>query len=209
MFTIKIDSRAALAVLNDIQKTQLPFAMAAALTQTAKDGQGAMQTRMSKIFTLRNTWTQQGMKITPARKTDQQPFSEVIADRWYLGVGTGSQEVGGARIPHEGHDYIAVPLRINLGVSQTSLIPTHLRPKNLINSGKGFIVTLRDGRKFIFMRTGPEHNAIAAVYRLISEVLLKPVLDLEDTIAAIVTERWDFNFQTAIDKAVITTIGPL
>src|SRR4051794_20880987 len=118
MVEIQIDASSVIAGLSEWQQKKMPFALAAALTQTAKDGQGAMQTRLHRIFKLRNTWTEQGMRIKPALKTESRPYAEVIADRWYLTL----QEFGGEKLAHGGHKYIAIPMRATLGIGQ-ALIP--------------------------------------------------------------------------------------
>lgn len=198
---VNIDISGTVADLDRIHRQQLPFAVASALTKTVQDAQYSIRKRMFSVFTIRNSFTQAGIVITPATKTNW--YAEVIARPWYLG-GVGGQEEGGERVPHNGHNYLAVPLRDNLGVSKSALIPTHLRPKNLMKSGLGFIITLKDGRKFIFMRTGQGHFDIKPVYVLIHEALVKPVLEMEKTVLETVQKMFEMRFNEAMAGAVAT-----
>jgi hypothetical protein len=206
MFTVKVDITSAIKALDDIQKRQLPFAMANSLTQTAKQGQNAMLTRLPYIFTLRNTWTARGIRIVPASKRDDEPFSVVFADTSgprslnnYLLL----QDTGGEKVTHMGRKYICVPIRQNLKVSQTGLIPDAMRPKALIDSGRGFKVQMKDGRLFLFMRvgTGDHHTSIVPVYRMVSEVHVKAVLDLEKIVKDIADQNFSENFDEAMAEA--------
>jgi hypothetical protein len=202
MLAINVDISGAVLDLNNIERSQLPYAAARALTKTVQDAQYAVRKKMFSVFTIRNAWTQQNVRITPAKKTNL--YAEVYADTSnkkapnYLNL----QEFGGEKIAHGGHKYIAIPIRENLGLGPASVIPKRLQPSRL---KKSFIVTLKDGRKFIFIRTASHGRTnILPVYRLIPEAMVKGVLDMEGTVLKVVQERFYPNFKDMLAEAVTT-----
>ena len=72
--TIPINSRAAVRALNKIQKKQLPFAIASALTFTAKQAAKDSARATTKYLDRPTPFTKKGFGITPAKKTKHQAF---------------------------------------------------------------------------------------------------------------------------------------
>lgn len=97
-------------VSRDLQR-QIPFATAKALTQTAKDAQKAVATRINTVFDKPTPFTQKAVGITPANKatlTSRVFLKDIQAA--YLGL----QITGGTRTPKK--RAIVVPaqaLRLN------------------------------------------------------------------------------------------------
>jgi hypothetical protein len=94
---VKSNAKSFIHQLNSVQKKQVPFALARALTWTAQDCQAAIQKEIPKRFEVtRKWWLKQqptGIKIQPAKK-----------DRLEAGVFTSAyfarlQEEGGIKTP--------------------------------------------------------------------------------------------------------------
>jgi hypothetical protein len=198
--SISVNAENVIKTLSDIKKRRLPFAMANALTQTAKQSQFVVQKRLREIFTIRNTWTERGIKITPARKSDSDQFAEVKVDRNYLVL----QDLGGEKITHNGHRYVCVPIRENLGIGNADIIRQRQRPSALIAAGKAFKVQLKDGRLFLFERISTGRGAarastIVPIYRLVLEARVRPVLQFESTVLDVVRTNFIPNFYDSLE----------
>lgn len=101
------------------------FAGVVALTRTAKHGQRAVQDNLPEVFNIRNKFTIQGIRITPATKQNQE--AEVYSKDWYMPV----HETGGQRSNAKGF-WIPVGIRAAIGISKKELIPRWASPKNLL-----------------------------------------------------------------------------
>ena len=145
---VKADISEVVAGLHDFEQTQLPFAIARTLTALAKDSQAAVQENVKRSFTLRNTWTEKGIRIVPAKKTggaaDGQITATVYTDTANRVTGApdylGRQETGGEKVPFGGHQYIAVPTKY-LRQMCPGPIPAELRPRNLLGATGGRYTT--------------------------------------------------------------------
>lgn len=86
--------------LDGIQKKQVPFATARALTWTAQESQKDIQTAIPNIFNVTKKWWMKqqptGVRITPAKKTD---LEAVVYTKAYF---ADLQERGGIRTPYQG-----------------------------------------------------------------------------------------------------------
>ena len=137
MIAIAADVSGALAGSTEFEEKDLAFLVARFLTMQAKTGQTAAITEeQSGIFQLRNDWTTRNTKITPATKSSL--LSEVFTDTENRKSGApdylGPQQEGGDKVPHAGHQYLAIPTRY-LRKLAPGVIPDALRPKNLLPDG--------------------------------------------------------------------------
>ncbi len=106
------------------------FAGVVALTRTAKHCQRAVQDQLPDVFNIRNKWTIQGVRITPATKQSQE--AEVYSKDWYMPV----HETGGQRSGARGFAWVPAGIRDALGISKKELIPAYARPKALMRRKK-------------------------------------------------------------------------
>lgn len=168
---------------------QMIFAGVVALTRTAKHGQRAVQDDLPKIFIIRDKWTVQGIRITPATKQNQE--AEVYSKDWYMPL----HEEGGQRKSPKG---FWIPVAIREAVGITSLkqkIPQWASARNLksgrrklpLANTKAFITTVNNTQG-IYARIGKEN-----IIRLLYAYRLEPI-----TIKA---RPWFFNnVNKAYDK---------
>lgn len=142
---------------------QMIFAGVVALTRTAKHAQRAVQDNLSDVFIIRNKWTIQGIRITPATKQKQE--AEVYSKDWYMPV----HEAGGTRSSPKGF-FIPVGIRDALGISRKELIPRWAAPKNLmkgkrrIGNNRPFFRTMPSGQAGLFVRTTDKSLPIKLLY---------------------------------------------
>jgi hypothetical protein len=96
---IPVDSRATVRALNDIQKKQLPFAVAQALTQTAAAARRDASKATDKFFDRPTGFTKKAFDILPAGKRQKRLMAHVFIKDWqwnYLQY----QVYGGVRYPN-------------------------------------------------------------------------------------------------------------
>jgi hypothetical protein len=144
VISIKTDLGEIPAGIDRLIGDDLPFTIARFLTMQAQSGQGAARAGEKSVFKLRNDWTTQQTKITPATKSSL--LSEVYTDTGNRKTGAPDylplQDTGGDKVPLAGHKYLAIPTRY-LRKYAPGVIPDAMRPKNLLPPGinKGEAVT--------------------------------------------------------------------
>jgi hypothetical protein len=210
-----VDVSEAVAGLDDLQKSQIPFALAKTLTGCAKAAQAKVQENLGGKFTLRNDFTLRGIRIKPAEKRASVIEADVHTDTANRATGAPDyllpQEEGGEKVPHNGRAHLAVPTRY-LRQLAPGIIPAELRPRNLMalsdNAGKYpamkrgsrerimrnprlvrgfyfFIEPLKDGIDAILGRYTTDRDAYP-FYLLIPEASIKPRLQMQQDVEAAV-----------------------
>ncbi len=213
----------------ELERRHIPFAAAATLTAVAQDAQQAVRRNVRASFSLRNTWTEQGVRIKAATPTNLQAI--VYTDTANRATGAPDylvrQEDGGERVPVNGRQHIAVPTRY-LRAMAPGVIPAELRPKNLLGATGGryagrnrkgqialknqrvvrgmvfFVQKLRGGHLAILGRLADGRDA-APFYLLVDEVRIKKSgLQMVATVQRIVRERlerqWDIAWKRIYDR---------
>jgi hypothetical protein len=201
-----VDVSEAVRGLDELQKSQLPFAIAATLTGCAKAGQRAVQQGLGGKFTLRNSFTKQGIRITPAEKKSQRIEADVHTHLETPGHPDYmvAQQEGAQKVPWGGHHYIAVPtkyahqlggriiapeLRIgsimqNLGnvYENDKAVRGLKRTKRMTPRALVFFVQdLRNGHKAVMARYFQNRDAVP-IYLLIPEARINPRLEMDKTV---------------------------
>ena len=218
-----IDVSEAVAGLNDLQKKQLPFALAATLTGCAKAGQAATQEGLSGKFHLRNDFTRRGIRIKPASKKGERIEADVHTDTANRNTGAPdylvAQQGGGEKVPHGGRQFLAVPTKY-LRQLAPGVIPAELRPRNLLGAVGGrfmvnrrgkagalrnqrivqgfvfFIQTLQSGNKAIMGRYWTDREETAyPFYFLIPEGKIRARLDMDKTVRQVVEREFPEQWQ--------------
>src|SRR3990167_1517385 len=67
---VKFEIAPFLRALSKVVRTQLPFATALALTNTAKDAQAYLRSHLGDTFHVRSAWTDKGIRFTKATKSN-------------------------------------------------------------------------------------------------------------------------------------------
>jgi hypothetical protein len=201
-----IETRADFA---DCGSNQAPFAIAKALTLTAKSRQGKVQAGLGSRFILRRAgFIKAGVRIEPATKTKLQA---VVKD---INPFMERQETGGAKLPTHG-SMVAVPLS---GARPTprSLIQPQNMPAAVMQRG-GFIrsngrasvmyaVAFRAGRRRRDKFTGQLGAAkwsrkIVPMYALVPSAEVKPRYDFVKTVTDRVGDEFAQIFEQTFTEA--------
>ena len=217
---ISIDLSGYVEEVAQARSKDIPFATAKALTRVAQDAQTEVRRNIQRDFTLRNNWTQQNIKITPAQKLSWPITAEVYTD-----TGSGSapdylepQEDGGEKVPHNGHTYIAIPTKyLRALIGDTTVIPAALRPKELLAEFTGTYVGRRSGKAsrtpkaqqfvgfkqyirgelYIMGRRPEDSREAIPLYLLVPEASIRPVLEMADTVERVAEERFETHWDDA------------
>ncbi|WP_446744300.1 hypothetical protein [Silvibacterium acidisoli] len=221
---VKVDVTAAVQGLHELEKQHIPFALAATLTKVVKGAQGEVQGQLPSRFTLRNDFTQKGIRIKPAEKKSAVIEADVHTDTANRKTGApdylGKQEDGGERVAFGGHSHIAIPTKyLRQMIGESSPIPAELRPKALLTAVNGryatrtrkgqmalrnqvtvrgmvfFVQQSRSGTPMIMGRYWTDHEAYP-FYILARSVRTKPRLAMDKTVETYVQQ----NFQKAWDE---------
>ena len=201
-----VDVSEAVAGLDDLQKRQIPFALAKTLTGCAKYAQRAVQANLGIKFQLRNNFTKQGIRIKPASKSGAVIEADVHTDTANRSTGAPDylllQEEGGEKVPHAGRQFLAIPTKYLRQMAPTT-IPAELRPRNLLGAVGGrytafkrktgqialrnqrivqgfvfFVQEISDGHKAIMGRYMTDREAYP-FYLLVPEGHIRPRLEMQ------------------------------
>lgn len=189
---IDIDMSGLSALFKDIYGRQIPFAMALTLTRTAQDCQKEVQRKLPTQFTIRNTWTEKGIRITPASKTNLQ--SSIYTKDDYMVL----QNDGGVKKPRSGK-VLAIPEAIR--TSNTDILKRSMRPKSLLGKKKSgiFYAVMPSGMKGIWQREGKKGKP-KLLYAFKTDAKVKPRFNFEPTILKTASESMDRQFNLAMQQ---------
>lgn len=206
-----------------IHHKQLPFVVAASLTDTAKDAQRAVKKQMPRKFELHNQkFLPGGVRITPAKKTQSQPTAVVFhKDDWM-----GRQEEGQNKTPQGSHLGIPTSTMSMEGRATSGKYKKSSRPKSLLKAkgatnpkfagkkgGRGilgngkmkpFLMTTKAKKKLIVRRSsrGAKRMDFEVLYHFTKVARVKPRWDFEKTVVGVVKNRFHRNFARRFNNAI-------
>jgi hypothetical protein len=183
---------------------QTRFALASALTLTAKDAQTEVRNTIRGNFQIRNDWDVRGplaIKVRPATKTDLAAW-----------VGTGfvdlekfMRQESGVVVDLPQGRFFAVPTK-NVKRTKRELIRAAQRPRALLGKRDFIIKTKARGVLVLYQRQGRGHNSrMVAMYVLVParrirevDVLFGPTMKVfEKRFAPILEQQLKIAFATA------------
>ncbi len=178
--------------MSDADKRHVPFALARALTWTAKDAQGVVQDDLPNRYTLRNNWVKNGIRIVPAKKDEPQA---VVGS---LEPFMKRQEEGGTKKARD-HSRVAVP--VNARRNKRNMIPKGQRPAALKGKPKIFMITKASGSG-ILRRVGKKRYPLQLLYWLKRGVQVKPSFGFQANTSTTVKDRFGTNFVDSLSRAM-------
>ena len=219
---VRVDTAKAMAGLTNLQRRQYPFALALALTKTAKLAAAGVRARTRSEFKLHTEFIPRGVRVEPARKAD------VAMGRAHSAVKTAPiisgfmpiHEEGGTRGPKE--TSIALPgkaLRKRKFKTQTGKVRKRWRPATLLKDYTGergrrgtgggkrkpFIIGKRGGQPAMVVRRrgkSPTPLEILYIFRPLASYAKR--WDFEDTVRRIAPRAFPRKFEAAMARAIAT-----
>lgn len=181
---------------------QMNFGTAKGLTDTAKQGQRAVVDALKDgRFTLRSNWFEQsnrmGIRITPATKTSLQASVQTMAD-WLE-----KHEKGGDFGGKSGHR-LSVPLFKLRPRGSTKKIPSAMKVKALLASGKAFILNTPKGDVVVLPKGKGASSRLDFLYGLEPKVRVRRQSMFYDPINNVVKRNLDKNIEAGIAYAFKT-----
>lgn len=201
--TIKVDDSTFRRAMQGFER-QIPYAIARALTATAKDAQAALKAHLDKHFTVRTPWVAKGIRIEPAKKSNLRAVVGSV-DKFME-----PQAVGGVKKPHEGR-MVGIPL-VGKGLPRPS-IKSVTRPSKWPGGytarGDAFVGKLRTDEEAVWQRVlkgkgKDRREGLRLLYVMKPEVRLEPRWPIRETVEETVAARWEDNARAAIREAIDT-----
>lgn len=209
--SVQTDIDRALRQLTSITEAQqLRFAVAAALTDTALDGQAEVRRNMRRRFIIRRDWIIKGIRIKPATKAKLEAWVYSIDEFM------GRQERGEAKRPAR-DTHLAVPYQARTSpqaIIRNADLPQHLGKKEIeIVNRKGVKRTIKGkggeafkfeagGVTYLVRRRGAKLEFLYALQRQTKP--LKPRLGLADDVRMIARTRFGRHLQRRMEMALRT-----
>lgn len=176
--------------LTDVQKKQVPYATALALTRTAQDVQTHIIKAITSIFNVTKKWwlKQQptGIKIKSANK--KTLHSRIYTDAYFAEL----QEHGGTKRPHN---------------NRTMAVPTDITPKSRRKSG-GAAVMMKQKKTFsirsgIYRRKGKGKNStIEKLFTYSKTANIKARFGFKPMAARVAARQFPKRFKEALTRAL-------
>jgi hypothetical protein len=206
MFSMSIESniKAFTRGLNSVQRRQVPFATARALTWTAQEVQKAIQGEVPRVFNVtRKWWLKQqptGIKIKPATKA--VPVALIYTDAYFAAL----QEDGGIKYPHKGAGLLVPSARVPKYGRKSGGAAKVLAGKKILRrggkAGGDPIVTLPSGKRGIFRRRGKKRLPIELLYSFVDTAAIHPRLHFKALAAGVVNRSFASQFHKSLARAL-------
>lgn len=201
MIRVDFNASAAVRVLDNLAQKQAPFAMAKALTMTARDVQTDLRADLGQSFTVRSGWLSKGIVFKGARKSDLQ--AEVGSRDGFMAL----QAHGGDKRARPGK-LQGVPIEAR--PTPQTMTPRSKWPGRILKSKAGeaaIIETGRGGGKAVgvFKRIGKGKAArLVLFYALVKKVRVAPRWDFDGQVRQSVGKHWRGNARKALVEAIAT-----
>lgn len=181
---------------------QVPYALATALTATARDAQATLREELPQRFTIRSNWTQKGIRVEKANKKTLTAKVGSLED--YM-----ARQARGGNKRAKGKD-VAIPAvgsgkprqTIDAKTSKSKWPGAFLKKKNVVvlDGPKG-----RRKAKGIWRMKGKGANQrLELLYWLRKRVKVPKRWPLEETVERVTRERFAPNLHASLEKAIET-----
>jgi hypothetical protein len=208
--TITTNLAGLLAGLTDLQRQQIPFAAAVALTRVAGGVQDTERSELRDTMTLRNRWSASGVQMNRAEKRDfPQAFAEVGIEerRSYLidhitGADRRAKDGGRVAIPDTEETFPSGSA--NIRRSSSGRIPRGQQVRGLKRRkrGKPFTIKGKSGNELLVRRTGNERYPLEILYAFQRSVKIDKTWNFEGIARREVGATYDREFGRALGQAI-------
>lgn len=221
MFTVNVHSNLQQAVdkLRVLSPRQFPFIISLAINSTAKDAQEAVKQSLKGNFTIRNTWTEKGIRFKASNKTnlaatiftkdyymERQEFGgdkKNSGGSFNIGPSVSvTTKKGGTYVRPAAPGTVAIPTK-NVLTTKRGIIRKRDTPQGL--GDKAFVIKAADGRKFLAVRIARGKRAgLQIYYTLRDRSTIKPRLGMKEITKKVVDRRFMKHLDDAISRAMAT-----
>ena len=176
---------------------QLPFATAAALTDTAKDATSFVRNGLVDSFKLRNQGLRNAIQYEPADKRGRPIQAKVGVRPWadflvFHAIGGLKRAKGGGRV--------AVPTRL-VKRTATGRVPKRLKPRTL-REKKQLIEPILNKRGLIAL--ADRRTGATIFYTLVDKAVIKPRWPFHEQVRETVEARLGHHFAKRARQALAT-----
>ncbi|WP_020594111.1 hypothetical protein [Kiloniella laminariae] len=203
--------------LTDLEKTQLPFALSAALNDTAFEARKAVVDHVGDVFTIRGEWSG-GFRVEKATK------SNPVAGLGSLHDSLALHSEGGTLRAKSSSGRFVPTLAARQGGVFSGKIQKGLKPRALMRKissarkpkkrGKGradpkpfLLNNLPGGGSGIFIRSGASRLPIVRLFSIKDEVKIDRKFNFEAVAERVAATRLRENFISRLDRALTTAKG--
>jgi len=188
--------------LTNVQRKQLPFATAGALTDTAFDvRKHAVERTFPRDFYIHNKrFPAAALRVDKANK---RKLRAAVYDRLNLDYLVRASQ-GGMKVARDGQ-HIAIPVRDIGGRRGARGMPKSLRPKAVLAKKRTFINrTRKTGQLMILRRKTKKQRPLEGLYILEKQAKVPKQLRFYEDAAKVVQRRMVPNFKKSFERALRT-----
>ena len=170
---------------------EIPFAIAVALTRTARDARQRLVAELPHHFQIRTPYTEKRLRFKAATKRD------LVAEVGHLGDYMRLQAEGGRKLPRK--RAVGVPTAKLRQQSPSGTTTRNLWPSRLTRQG-AFTLPTRSGAMALYRRL--QDGSLERLYVLAQAVDVQARWPFEETVEDVVRDRWPINFNEAMRQGV-------
>lgn len=170
---------------------EIPFAVAVALTRTARDARATLAAELPQHFQIRTPYTARRLRFTQATKRSWS------AEVGHLSEYMKLQTEGGRKLPRK--RVVGVPTAKLRQGSPSGATTRNLWPSKLVKQG-AFTLPTRSGSLALYRRL--QDGSLERLYVLAQSVDVKARWSFYETVERVARERWPINFQEAMTAGV-------
>ncbi len=192
---VKTNARELKREFGRLAKSQLPFAIAAGLTDTAKEAREKVRKDLPNRFTVRSRRVLSTVVFEPASKRDFPRSKAIVGIRDKF---IARHEKGG-RVRTETGARFAIPFRF-VKRTATGRIPARFKPRKI--RSKPNTITTEDE----IQRKGTKRTrGVRRIHFLRQSINLRPKLGFLSTVSILARHRFKPNMETRLRKAIKDT----
>lgn len=179
---------------------QLPFATAAALTDTAKTARLAVDRGLQKHFKVRNSGLGKAIAFTPADKR-RPPIVAIVGTRPWADFLT-AHALGGVKKTKSGARVAVPTLFVTRMRTSSGRVPKRLRPRDL-RQRKDLVESAIAGGKIELRRgKGGARRNVQVFYSLVRQARIKKAWPFEAEVRGVVARDLASNWDRRLDQAL-------